>query len=86
MNSNRFNTSEQEVLDEILQEIRKIKEHTTADDVIGYLQEKYGIERSTRNFYLYKNVPVRISNSNSLLAIQISFEDREFLYCYNKSC
>lgn len=85
MNSNQFNASENEVLNEILQEIRKIKEHTTADDVIEYLQTNYGIETTTRNFYIHRNIPVKISNSYNFLAIQISFADREFLYCYNKT-
>ncbi len=59
MNSNQFNASENEVLNEILQEIRKIKEHTTADDVIEYLQTNYGIETTTRNFYIHRNIPVK---------------------------
>ncbi|MCM1002983.1 MAG: hypothetical protein NC408_01430 [Candidatus Gastranaerophilales bacterium] len=77
-------SAENEIFDEVLKEIRKIKENTTADAVIEYLQENYGVDKTTRQFYIRQNIPVKINNSSNSLSIHISVADREILYFFNK--
>ena len=76
--------TEQEEIDKALQEIYKIKKCQNYDEVIKYLCSNYGMRKDACLFYISKNVPVKISNNNNVLAIQISTTNKEFLYCYNK--
>lgn len=69
---------------DILKEIYEIKEYSTADDVMDYLQSRYGIGKNTNKFFISNNVQVNLNNNDNFLTIQISVSDREFLYHYNK--